>query len=221
MFDLDAAVVGWRLTFARKRSFEATDLDELEDHLRAAYEVELHLNPDMAPATAFAQARAVLGTSDDVYGEFAKVEGKTWRTLLTAGWVMFAVSWLLPVHRYGITLSELDWHEGLLPGMQAFLVAFNEGDDPVGVLSALTNFLMAATFWRIAEAGRHRIAVSAALLLASVTLNLWWLVAADPWSDLLTGYYAWTASFGVVGSGLLLRARALPGPAPRDLIAAP
>ncbi len=221
MFDLDAAMSAWRAGFARDRSFSANDLDELEDHLRAAYEVELHLDPDMAPVAAFEQARAVLGTRDDLSGEYAKVEGKAWRALLTSGWVMFAVSWFLPVHREGITLADLDWQEGFLPGIQAFLVALGEVDETLGVLSAFTNFLMAATFWRIADAGRHRVALSAALLLASVAPNLWWLATADPWTDLLAGYWAWTASFGVAGVGLALRARALPASTSHDLILAP
>jgi len=133
---------------------------------------------------------------------------------------MFAVSWFLPVHRGGITLADLDWGEGLLPGVQALLVAFDYGESFFGVASALTNLLMVATFWRISDAGRPRATLSAAFLIAAMALNLWWLVEADPANDLLAGYYAWAASFGVAGSGLLLRARALPDPGSRDLIAA-
>lgn len=218
MFDFDAAVRDWRTRFASARAFSTTDLDELEDHLRAAYEVELHLNPALVPAEAFEQARAVIGEPTDLSGEFAKVEGKLWRRLLTAGWVMFAVSWFLPVHRYGMDLPEL---KGLvLPGIEALWVALTNGGGPVRVLSALTNLLMAATFWRIRDAGHHRVGVLAGLVLGSVVLNLCWLFLVDEPSDLLAGYYAWTASFGVVGTALALRARALPDPQPRDLIAA-
>ena len=220
MFDLDGALRGWRAAFVRDRSFAVSDLDELEDHLRAAYEVELYLDPRLVPAEAFERARAGLGAPADLSGEFAKVEGKAWRRLLTAGWVMFAVSWFLPVHHYGITLGQTDVHEGILPGFQAFLLALQGAGGPVGVLSALTNLAMAATFWRIRDAGRSRVAVLAALLLTSVALNLFWLFWADQPSDLLAGYYAWTGSFGIVGSGLLLRARALPESPSRDLIVA-
>jgi hypothetical protein len=221
VFDLEVAVAGWRAGFARDRAFSRFDLDELEDHLRAAYEVELHLNPGLAPAAAFDQARAVLGAPEELSGEYAKVEGTSWRRLVTVGWVMFAVSWFLPVHRGGITLADLDWGEGLLPGIQAFLVAFDYGDSFFGVASALTNLLMAATFWRISDAGRLRATLSTAFLLAGMALNLWWLVEADPATDLLAGYYAWAASFGVVGAGLAARAMDLADRPSRNLIAAP
>ena len=220
MFDLDAAVGAWRARFARDRSFSTFDLDELEDHLRAAYEVELHLDPGLAPAAAFEQARSVLGEPEDLAGEFAKVGGKLWRWLLRAGWAVFAVSWLLPVHRFGNTLLDMEWKDGVLPGAEALLLGLTGLGGPVGVMSALTNLAMAATFWRISDAGRHRVAAMAALLLAGVVLNLSWVVWADQPSDLLAGYWAWTASFGVAGAGLLLRARALPEPSPRDLLAA-
>jgi hypothetical protein len=221
VFDLDAALSAWRVGFARDRPFSANDLDELEDHLRAAYEVELHLDPGLAPAVAFTQARAGLGTPGDLSGEFAKVEGKAWRRLLTSGWVVFAVSFLLPVHRFGITLTEFRLKDGLFPGVEAILIALTNGGGPLGVLSVLTNLAMATTFWRISDANRHRAGTLAGLLLASVVLNLWWLVWADAPSDLLAGYYAWTASFGVAGAGLALRARALPEATSHDPILAP
>ena len=222
MFDLDAAVRGWRAGFARERSFTNADLDELEDHLRAAYEVELHLDPGLAPAAAFEQARSVLGEPRALRGEFAKVEGRAWRWLLRAGWAAFALSWLLPVHRFGTNLLEWDLRAGLFPGVEALLVALTPGGGPFPVMSALTNVAMAATFWRISDAGRDRLTALGGLLLAAVVLNLWWVAAwADSPADLLAGYWAWTASFGTAGSGLLLRARTLPEPAPRDALAAP
>ena len=221
MFDLDAAAGAWRTRFARDRSFSTADLDELEDHLRAAYDVELHLDPGLAPARAFEQARSVLGAPEELSGEYAKVAGKAWRWLLRVGWGTFALAWFLPVHRFGNTLVEFEWKEGLLPGVEAFLLALTPGGGPIPVLSALTNLAMATTFWRIGDAGRQRVGALAGLLLASVVLNLWWvMVWADQPSDLLAGYWAWTASFGVVGAGLALRARALPDPGSPDLLTA-
>lgn len=221
MFDVEAAVRAWRVGFAEARSFSTGDLDELEDHLRGAYEVELYLDPRLAPAEAFERARAGLGAPADLSGEFAKVEGKAWHRLLTAGWVMFALSWFLPVHRMGIRFTDFNVKGLLLPGVEALWVALTNGGGPAGVLSGLTNLLMAATFWRIRDAGRNRVAALAGLLLASVALNLWWLVQVDQPGDLLAGYYAWTASFGVVGAGLALRARAMPDAESRDLLVAP
>lgn len=221
MFDLDGAVRAWRTRFARDRSFSTLDLDELEDHLRAAYEVELHLNPDLAPAVAFEQARSVLGEPEDLAGEFDKVGGRAWRWLLRAGWAVFGVAWLLPVHRFGNTLLDMEWKDGVLPGVEALLLALTGLGGPLGVMSGLTNLAMAATFWRIADAGRAWVTRLTGLLLASAVLNLWWVVWADTPSDLLAGYWAWTTSFAVAGAGLLLRARSLPEPAQRDLLAAP
>jgi len=221
VFDLDQAVGGWRTGFARNRSFSTHDLDELEDHLRAAYEVELWLDPRLAPAQAFERARSGLGTPADLSGEFAKVGGKAWRRLLGVGWAMFALAWLLPVHRYGITLTDFNLEGLLLPGLEALWVALTNGGGPLGVLSGLTNLAMAATFWRMQDAGRNRVTALAAMLLGSVVLDLWWLVEVDHVGDLLAGYYAWTASFGVSGAGLALRARALPESESRDLIVAP
>lgn len=213
MFDLDGAVHAWRREFARERSFATSDLDELEDHLRAAYDVELDLNPGLAPARAFAHACETLGTVDTLSCEFAKVEGKGWRRLLRAGWLVYAVAFFLPVARYGITLGQGDFHEGLLPGFQAFLVAITGDGGVVGILSALTNLVMLTTFLtfrRISDAGRDRVWLLTALMLVATILNLWWLFEVDPVSELYVGYYAWLASFGIAGTGLAMRARALP-----------
>lgn len=210
MFDLDGAVHGWRRQFARERSFSVRDLDELEDHLRAAYEVELDLDPGLAPAKAFAYACENLGAATDLSCEFAKVEGKGWRRLVRTGWAMYVLAFFLPVAAYGITLGQVDFHNGLLPGIEALLLALKGAGGPLGVLSALTNVAMILTFRRISDAGRNRVWLLSALMLAATVLNLWWLFEVDRVSDLQAGYFAWMASFAVVGTGLAMRARALP-----------
>ncbi len=221
MFELDDAVRAWRTGFARERSFTTGDLDELEDHLRAAYELELHLDPGLAPSTAFAHACDTLGSAADLSGEFAKVEGKAWRRLVRTGWAVYALAFLLPVARYGITLGQGDFHDGLLPGIEALLLALKGAGGVTGIFSALTNLVMILTFGRISDAGRSRVGMLAALMLAATVLNLWWLVAVDQVSDLYAGYYAWLASFELVGTGLALRARALPeASASADMIVA-
>jgi len=222
MFDLDGAVQGWRRSFARERAFNTADLDELEDHLRAAYELELHLEPGLAPARAFSHACESLGTAADLSGEFAKVEGRAWRRLVRTGWAVYALAFFLPVAKYGITLGQGNLREGLLPGIEAFLVALRGGGGIVGIASALTNLVMILTFRRISDAGRNVVGLLAALVLAATALNLWWLVAVDQVSDLYAGYYAWLASFELVGTGLLLRARALPeSSTSEDVVVAP
>ena len=222
MFDLDDAVRQWRREFKRERAFSTRDLDELEDHLRAAYEVELHLDPGLAPARAFAGACEVLGAPGTLSGEFAKVEGKAWRRLLRLGWVAYAVAYFLPVARYGITLGQGDFHEGLLPGIEALWLALTGAGGVVGILSALTNAIMLATFWKVADAGKSRTWLLTVLMLSATVLNLCWLVIVDTPADLFAGYYTWLASFGLVGAGLALRARALPGEgSSTELIAEP
>ncbi len=210
MFDLERAVVDWRRGFAKERSFSRYDLDELEDHLRAAYEVELHLNPTLAPERAFGYACETLGSPGVISEEFAKVEGRSWRRMLTVGWLLFATSFFLPVAHYGITFGQGNVEEGLLPGIQALLLALGGWGGAIGVLSGLTNLFMLATFWRISDAGRGRARLLAWLMTLGVVLNLCWFVLTDDRSDLYMGYYAWLASFGVVGSGLWKRAASLP-----------
>ncbi|MGD8278685.1 MAG: hypothetical protein PVH00_11690, partial [Gemmatimonadota bacterium] len=122
-FDLEEAVREWRRGFVKERSFSRHDLDELEDHLRAAYEVELCLSPVALPERAFRDACATLGTAGALSDEFAKVGGRSWRRLLRVGWLLFAVSFFLPAARYGITLGDVSIGDGLLPGMQALLLA--------------------------------------------------------------------------------------------------
>jgi len=135
---------------------------------------------------------------------------------------VYVLAFFLPVAKYGITLGQGNLREGLLPGIQAFLVALRGSDDVVGIASALTNLVMILTFRRISDAGRHLVGLLAALVLAAMVLNLWWLVAMDQVSDLYAGYWAWIASFELVGTGLLLRARALPeAPTSEDVVAVP
>jgi hypothetical protein len=210
MFDLERAVGDWRRGFAKERSFSRYDLDELEDHLRAAYEVELVLDPDVAPDKAFSDACDTLGSPGTVSEEFAKVQGRGWRRTLTAGWLLFAASFFLPVARYGITFGQWNHENGFLPGIEALLLAVGGWGGAIGVLSGLTNLFMLGTFWRISDAGRGRVRLLAWLMTLGMVLNLCWFVLTDDPSDLYAGYYAWLASFGVVGSGLWKRAHALP-----------
>ena len=210
MFELDRAVADWRRTFAKERSFSRYDIDELEDHLRAAFEVELTLDPALAPERAFGYACETLGSPGAISEEFDKVGGRVWRRLLTVGWLVFATSFFLPVAHYGITLGQGNFQQGFLPGIQALLLALGGSGGAIGVLSGLTNLFMLATFWRISDAGRPRIRLLAWLMTLGAVLNLCWFVLMDDPSELFVGYYAWLTSFAVVGSGMWMRARSLP-----------
>lgn len=214
MFELDQAISRWRLDFHRRQALSSADLDELEDHLRAAYEVELMLAPALAPEHAFNLACESLGTPELIAREFSKVEGRAWRWLLRGGRVLFGLSFLLPVARYGITLGDLSFSDGLLPGVQAIILAIGGTGGPLGVLSGVTNLIILAAFGRIRNAGRRRVRLLAGLATFGVLLNLSWLWLIGTRSDLFVGYYTWLSSFGLTASALWLRARALPADTP-------
>jgi len=149
------------------------------------------------------------------------VEGTGWRWLLRTGWLLYLVAFFLPVIDGGVTLGQGNVHEGLLPGIQAFLVALRWGG-AFGIASALSNLVMIPTFRRISEAGRDKVWFLTALTLAATVLNLVWLFDVDQVSELSAGYYAWLASFGFVGAGLLMRARSLPAPSDSsEMVVAP
>jgi len=101
MFDLEKAVLGWRERQEREASLAPRELDELEDHLRARFDLELELNAALAPATAFAIARRELGEAVALSQEFAKAGRSRWKRLMVAGWMLFAGSFFMPVMDLG------------------------------------------------------------------------------------------------------------------------
>lgn len=214
MFDLDAAIHTWRVDLANRRSLSQSDLDELEDHLRCVYDAMIEL--DSAPEEAWACAREGVGAPEALSAEFRKVDGVAWRRLLKLGWVMFALAFFLPVHRYGDTLFHTSLSDGLLPGIQAFLVALFQ-DGTLGAASALTNFVMLATMWRIGDRARPALLALAGATGVAFFLNIVWMTS--DLTDLRPGYFLWWVSFGLVAAGLALRARdvaALPTPVASD-----
>ena len=96
MFDMEKAVRRWREREEPGSSLSARELDELEDHLRARIDLELQLNPKLAPARALRAARDELGEPAAVSREFARAGKPRWRRLLVAGWALSGVSFLLP-----------------------------------------------------------------------------------------------------------------------------
>ena len=216
MFDLEAAVRGWR-SLAREYPLSTTDLDELEDHLRSTYLA--HRTQGRRAVEAWAIALRALGTAEELSSEYRKVRGQTWLWLLRAGWVAFVVAFFLPVADGGITLLDPELAEGLLPGFQAFRVAITGEEGIVGVLSAVTNVLMLVTMWRATALGRKGVVLLGIVVSVSALLNGWWLSVMDPVADLRIGYYMWWVSFGLVSSALLMRARVLAQSSVRVLLA--
>ena len=212
MLELDAAIRTWRNALGRQQTLTKDDLDELEDHFRATYD-EL-VETGIEPQQAMALTRRALGEPEDLAVEYRKNDDPWWRRFIRTGWVMFAVSFALPVHAWGITIFDTTLGDGVLPGVQAFLLALQGEVGPIGVISALTNVTMLLTFWKLAGRDRRSVITAMTLMIGAALLNGWWLFEVDRVSELMIGYYTWWASFGAVASGLALRARALAARSP-------
>jgi hypothetical protein len=121
MFELETAIRTWRDGLARQQTLTKDDLDELEDHFRTTYGelVEIGIAPDQAVSLA----RKALGEPRDLATEFRKNDDPWWRLFIRAGWVMFAVSFVLPVHAWGITVFNTTIGDGAVPGVQETLSA--------------------------------------------------------------------------------------------------
>lgn len=204
MFDLEAAIRAWKAALASERTLAGADLDELEDHLRCRVE-SLLMAGGVDEQGALERARESIGRPAELSAEFGKVGGGPWRKLLTVGWALYTLAWFLPVHRYGTSLLDFNVRSGILPGVEAFLTALTQGG-PVAVASALTNFVMLLTMWRVSDQGRPRILWLALAMCAASCVNAWWMSEI---TDLRIGYFAWWVSFCVVSVGLVLRARAI------------
>ena len=119
---------------------------------------------------------------------------KQWRRGTTVGWILFLVSWFLPVHKDGARIQD-----GVLPGVQAFMVAFSEDAGVLAGLSGLTNLLFLAP-WVLPR--RWDTPGLAWAFLGSAVVNATWMFRMDAWSELHPGYYAWMLSFLAMGLGL-------------------
>ncbi len=209
MFDLDKAVGSWRNGLRRRGSLSPRELDELEDHLLAHFELELELNVALAPARAFAIARAELGELPVLSKEFAKARRPGWKRLLVAGWALFAVSFLLPAVSEPVFASS-DSLILSVTGWDALLSALSGMAGPLGLLSACTNGLMlVAGLWLGGKRMRHlRRAAAMMAVVAALNLVYWPLwVAMEGGMTLQAGYFAWAGSFTCAAGALWLRAR--------------
>lgn len=99
MFELETEVARWRRRVERGSSLSPREVDELEDHLRARFELELAVTPERPLARVFNAVCDELGEAGALSKEFAKAGRRRWRPLLAVGWAMFAISFLLPISR--------------------------------------------------------------------------------------------------------------------------
>lgn len=206
MFDLEKAVGRWRKELERESSLSPPEMDELEDHLRAHFDLEMELAPAQAPVAAFANASAGMGEPAELSREFARAGSPRWRRLIYAGWALFVVSFVLPAYVDGSSDGGGFFTFGTMSGWDAFGNALIWGDWP-GRLSAATNLIMLGSLLilRTSRPGRGRWLrwlVGGAGILNLAYWPIWVVTEGDPVSNLLPGYWIWVASFLCVAAGI-------------------
>ena len=97
MFELETEITTWRRKVERGSSLSPREVDELEDHLRARFDLELEMTPEQSPSRVFSTVCDELGEAAALSKEFAKAGRRRWRPLLLGAWAMFATSFFLPV----------------------------------------------------------------------------------------------------------------------------
>lgn len=114
--------------------------------------------------------------------------------------IMFVAAWFFPVHKEGITLAD-----GLLPGWQAFMLAFMYG--PLGIPSALSNGLFFVLLYMMTKSPGAKLEpwLKPAFVIAA-GWNAWPVVMIGPFEDFLIGYWLWLSSFVVMAISLVLTA---------------
>lgn len=205
MFNLENAVQRWREELERRSSLSPREVDELEDHLRARFDLELDLDAALAPARAFAIAQRELGEGMVLAREFAKARKPKWRRWLVAGWVLFAGSFFVPLgpgelryeaYRYILQYwpaRAMLWE--LLPDLTMLLT--------FPALLGMRLFRGRGVRWLLTGVGLWHVgnAITVTAKMAS-WYGVSWLVRLD-----LIGYWTWSLSFLCAAIGLWLRDR--------------
>ncbi len=218
MFDLDREVARWRKRQERTTSLAATELDELEDHLRACVNLEMELMAVPSRRRAFALACEGLGESDVLSREFARAGTPRWRKLLIAGWAMFGASFFLPVRVW--SLNDVAQY-----GYEVFRAA--AADLSLLALPGLFFLLTIPTLWNAGHARGRWLqgllgVTGMAFLAFGVVYSVWgdamWtaLLGLDGftgfnvvYASLGLGFWLWASSLVVAAIALQLRAHHL------------
>lgn len=209
MFDLDTEIRRWREGLTCRSFLSPRETDELEDHLRARVELEMELDAALAPNKALAIVRKELGQASELASEFAKAGKPRWRRWLVAGLGMFGVSFVLPVFSE-VTLPFASSSPELMRGWEAFLAALNNWENPIELLSPLSNGLVLVTLLMLRRRRPPKTRWLTGLMTGSTALNLYWAVIfaldrLNPLVELGIGYWTWLASFGCLTATLWLR----------------
>lgn len=204
MFDLEKAVGRWRKKLESESSLSPREVDELEDHLRAGFDLEMELTPAHPPVAAFANASGGMGEPAELSKEFARAGSPRWRRLIYAGWALFAVSFVLPVLGEGPGGSGL-FDFGTIFGWEALVYALR--GTLLEQLSAATNLLMLGSLLVLRTARRGpgrwlRWLMGGAGVLNILYWPIWAVAEGGPVSDLRSGYWIWAASFLCVAAGI-------------------
>ncbi|MCY3599623.1 MAG: hypothetical protein OXN85_06605 [Gemmatimonadetes bacterium] len=231
MFELEAEVTQWRRKVERSSSLSPREVDELEDHLRARFELEREMTPERSPARAFNTVCAELGEAAALSKEFAKAGRRRWRPVLAAGWAMFAVSFFLPI-------SRLAWVDS--GALHPDLVALVGSQRPYELLWALTTMGMTDAVLAVwigaavllpnlpllmtlpallgsrRPARRWLLRVLGAMGVVNLGLGMFRVFSPSPFpydegavafSTPGAGYWLWSASFAFAAAALWLRGR--------------
>ena len=213
MPESERQVRDWRSKLEGRSTLTRSELDELEDHLRANVERMLRADPGLTAARAFEIARSALGRPRALSREFARAGYAGWRPLLLLGWVLYGTSFFLssafaPIHEYGYEFLLAVLADG------AFVLA-------------LPNLAMITTFPALRRVrpkrrrapwdylGKGRFAAVGISGLATLGLGVKTLVippqvvvdGASSAGHLGPAYWVWSASFAVVAGALWLRDR--------------
>ena len=217
MFRLDDEIRGWRESLEDRGWFSPRELDELEDHLRAHTARELQLDPGTDAVRALeAAVREELGEPTALFREFEKAEAPSWRLLLLAGWVLYALSFVLPgfvAVAFGPSRPSFGMSA---PGYEFVRLGLESG----WILPVLLNLPMVLTFATLGRA-RHSLEgwlmrVTGAAGVSALGLGVFNLLRPFPlavddgrfmYGHLGTAYWVWSASFALVAVSLWLRKR--------------
>ena len=216
MSDVDGRIRRWRERQERNSSLSPRELDELEDHLRARVDVELELDPVLAPNRALAIARRGLGRPAALEKEFAKAGKPRWRRWLVAGWAMYLVSVFLPVVQFPVWGSELvlgtvthgylQLRDMLLSPTLAELPWIFMNAAMLATVPALWGAVFSSRRWFRLVLGSMGVCTlgMSAYIVAMPTLTL----GPQVWShlSLIAGFWVWNASYVCVANALRLRA---------------
>lgn len=225
MSRLDDEIRQWRRGLEAGGRFSRRELAELEDHLRA--HAADRLARDAAPASSAAleaATREEFGDPTVLSREFAKQDAPAWRSVLLAGWGLYALSLFLS--DFGTVALEpsypdftmsVSWRELLLPAPIS-----------VWVLAASSALVMMSTSLAF---GRTRRPVDAwvgyvlgalgASALGMGAFNLLRPIPIPVDAELIVhghlgpSYWAWSASFVLASVALWLRDREWVSPPPK------